>query len=150
MRVQQVNGVKSNAAREESPPMIYGRDNIKKTSPGQQQHVGSAGFGFDFGQVHIVYVLCGVNIRLRFPLRVRYSTIQRRTYSYYVYNVKYNTVKSRGRRRACVCVARKKAGSKDAFLRRSQDCLVRLSVPIIVCYIIMCYNIEPIIVTARK
>lgn len=43
MCVQQVNGVKSNAAREESPPMIYGRDNNiikyrKKTSPRQLQH----------------------------------------------------------------------------------------------------------------
>jgi len=43
MCVQQVNGVKSNAAREESPPMIYGHDNNiikyrKKTSTRQLQH----------------------------------------------------------------------------------------------------------------
>jgi len=55
MCVQQVNGVKSNAAREESPPMIYGHDNNiikyrKKTSPRQLQDFTERGFT----QVHSV------------------------------------------------------------------------------------------------
>lgn len=54
-----MNGVKSNTAREESPPMMYGHgSNIikyrKKTSPRQLQHIGE-GFGSAFAQVHIVH-----------------------------------------------------------------------------------------------
>lgn len=54
--IQQVSGVKSTAAREESPPIMYGLDNIlkyrKKTSLRQLQHA-SAGFEFALSQVHI-------------------------------------------------------------------------------------------------